>query len=100
QELLGLAYAIGDTLIKIVPTTIGLALAFSVLTYFWACNRDAAPWWRKKELVTDICYWFFIPLMARFVRIGLLLMGAAYIFGIKGEDALVAFYDDGHGPLA
>ena len=45
-------------------------------------------------------YWFLIPLAARFVRIGLMVMGAAYIYGIHGSEALINFYDDGFGPLA
>jgi sterol desaturase/sphingolipid hydroxylase (fatty acid hydroxylase superfamily) len=70
-----------------------------VLSHWSACN-PGRPWWRKREIVTDICYWFLIPLAARFVRIGFMVMGAAYIYGIHGADALIAFYDDGFGPLA
>jgi hypothetical protein len=51
---------LGGTIAKVVPITIVLALVFSVLTHFWACN-PGTPWWRKRELVTDICYWFFVP---------------------------------------
>ena len=58
---------LGNTIAKVVPITIGLALVFSVLTHFWACN-PGKPWWRKRELVTDICYWFFVPVFARDVR--------------------------------
>ncbi len=89
----------GQTLLKIVPVTVGLALVFTVLTEFFACN-PGQRWWQKRELVTDLVYWFFIPLIARFVRIGLMVMGAALIFDIHGTDALVAFFDDGFGPLA
>jgi sterol desaturase/sphingolipid hydroxylase (fatty acid hydroxylase superfamily) len=89
----------GETIAKVVPITIVLALVFSVLSYFWACN-PAAPWWRKRGIVTDVCYWFFVPLIARVVRIQLLVFGAAAVFNIHGADELVAFYDDGHGPLS
>ena len=51
---------------------------FSVLAHFWACN-PGKPWWRKRELLTDLCYWFIIPLFARYVRIGLLVIGAGVI---------------------
>ena len=84
---------------KIVPVSIALAAVFTVLTFFWACN-PGQPWWRKRELVTDLCYWFIIPLFARYLRIGLLVVGAALLFGITTADGLVEFYDDGHGPLA
>ena len=89
----------GNTILKIVPVTLALAVVFSVLSYFWACN-PGNPWWRKKELATDICYWFFVPLITRVVRIGLLVLGASVFFGIKDADDLIAFYDNGHGPLA
>ena len=89
----------GSTLLKVLPVTIALALIFSVLSHFWACN-PGTPWWRKKELVTDLCYWFFVPLFARVFRIGFLTLGASVFFGIKDPDALIAFFDDGHGPLA
>ena len=35
----------GQTIAKIVPITIALAVVFSVLTHLWSCN-DAVPWWR------------------------------------------------------
>src|SRR5436309_15322148 len=90
---------LGQTIAKVIPITIALALVFSVLTFFWACN-PGRPWWRKRELVTDICYWFIIPLLSRYLRIGLLIVGAALMFGITTNDGLIAFYEHGHGPLA
>ena len=53
--LLEVVEMFGQTIAKVVPITIVLALVFSVLTHFWACNAKG-PWWRKRELVTDICY--------------------------------------------
>ena len=69
------------------------------MSHWSACN-PGQPWWRKRELVTDLLYWFLIPLVARFVRIGLLVLGAALMFDIHGADELVKFYENGHGPLA
>lgn len=89
----------GQTIVKVVPVTIALALIFSVLTHFWACNLGK-PWWRKRELATDICYWFFVPVFARVLRIGLLVLGASVFFKINTPDELIAFYDNGHGPLS
>src|SRR6201990_2799054 len=90
---------LGQTITKVVPITIGLALVFSVLSHFWACN-PGTPWWRKRELVTDICYWFFVPLFARVFRVALLVLFAALLFNISDADELIAFYDAGHGPLS
>src|SRR3977135_3264466 len=89
----------GQTIAKVVPITIVLALLFSVLSYFWACN-PGAPWWRKRGTVPGVCYWFFVPLITRVVRIGLLVLGAAVVFNIHDADELIAFYDNGHGPLS
>jgi sterol desaturase/sphingolipid hydroxylase (fatty acid hydroxylase superfamily) len=90
---------LGQTIMKLVPTTVVLAIIFSVLAHFWACN-PGAQWWRKRELVTDICYWFFVPVFARVFRIGLLVVGASIVFNIHEADDLIAFYDNGHGPLS
>ncbi|HEY6257336.1 MAG TPA: sterol desaturase family protein [Xanthobacteraceae bacterium] len=99
EEIIALIQSIGATLLRLVPIVIVLGAVFAVLSFFWACN-PGRPWWRKRELVTDICYWFVIPLLARFLRIGLLVVGAALIFGITTAGGLIAFYEDGHGLLA
>jgi sterol desaturase/sphingolipid hydroxylase (fatty acid hydroxylase superfamily) len=99
EELVATFQSIGATLLRTVPVSIALAATFTVLTFFWACN-PGRPWWRKRELATDLCYWFFIPLFARYLRIGLLVVGASLVFGITTSEGLVAFYEDGHGPLA
>jgi sterol desaturase/sphingolipid hydroxylase (fatty acid hydroxylase superfamily) len=99
EESIAVIQSIGLTFVKILPVTIALGAAFAILSFFWSCN-PGPPWWRKRGLLTDLCYWFIIPLFARYLRIGLLVIGAAVVFGITTPEALVAFYDDGHGPLA
>jgi sterol desaturase/sphingolipid hydroxylase (fatty acid hydroxylase superfamily) len=99
NELISVVQVAGQTMMKLVPISIGLGIVFAALTHWSACN-SGKPWWRKSELITDILYWFLIPLMARFVRIGLMVMGAAMLFNIHGTEALINFYDDGFGPLA
>jgi sterol desaturase/sphingolipid hydroxylase (fatty acid hydroxylase superfamily) len=99
EELLSVVINIGQTFTKTLPISLGLAVVFTVLTSFWACN-PGKPWWQKRDIVTDLCYWFFIPVMARYLRIGLLVAGAALLFHITTADGLIAFYDNGHGPLA
>ena len=89
----------GETLLKLIPISIALGIVFAILTHWSACN-PGRPWWRKQEIATDICYWFLIPLVSRFVRIGLMVAGAAYLYNIHGTEDLVNFYDDGFGPLA
>ena len=99
EDLLSLVITAGETLMKNVPISIGLAALFTVLTWFWACNPGRA-WWHKRDLMTDLCYWFFIPVLTRFLRIGLLIVAAAMVFQITTAQGLVAFYENGHGPLA
>jgi sterol desaturase/sphingolipid hydroxylase (fatty acid hydroxylase superfamily) len=99
QELLAFVVDVSHTLVKGVPITIAVAAVFTILTWFWACNPGRA-WWQKQDLVTDLCYWFFIPVITRYLRIGMLIVGAALLFHITTADGLVAFYDNGHGPLA
>jgi sterol desaturase/sphingolipid hydroxylase (fatty acid hydroxylase superfamily) len=98
-EFLGVLQEAGFTLLHIVPITLALGIVFAVLTHWSACN-PARPWWRKREIITDLTYWFMIPLGARFVRIGLLIVGAALFFGIHGTQPLIDFYENGHGPLS
>jgi len=98
EEFYSVIHGIGVTLVKIIPISLGLGVVFAVLTYYWSCN-PGRPWWKKRELLTDLCYWFFIPLFARYLRIGLLVMGAALLFGVTTQDGLIKLYDDGFGPL-
>jgi len=99
QEFLAIIVSVGETFAKNVPISIALAAVFTILTSFWACN-PGRPWWRKSDIVTDLSYWFFIPVVARFLRLGLVVAGTAIVFGITTNEGLAAFYAHGHGPLA
>ncbi len=99
EQLIAFVVTFGETLIKLLPISLALAAAFTALTWFWACN-PGRQWWRKRDLVTDLCYWFFIPVITRFLRIGLLIAAAAIVFKITTASGLIAFYENGHGPLA
>ena len=99
EEFLGIVATIGASFLKNIPISLALAAVFTVLTWFWACNPGPA-WWRKPDLITDLCYWLFIPVITRYFRIGMLIAGAAVIFGITTADGLIAFYQNGHGPLS
>jgi sterol desaturase/sphingolipid hydroxylase (fatty acid hydroxylase superfamily) len=98
-EILAFFEGLGETFLKVLPMSIALGAIFAALSLVSACNPGKV-WWRKRDLVTDLCYWFFIPLFARYLRIGLLVLGAAVLFGITTSKGLIQFYDNGHGPLA
>jgi len=99
QKFLAIIVSVGETLTNNLPMTIALAAVFTMLSTFWACN-PGRPWWRKRDIVTDLCYWFFVPVVATFLRLALLIAGTAVLFGITSSEGLAAFYADGHGPLA
>ena len=88
SELFSVLQVFGTTVLKILPISIALGIVFALLTHWSACN-PGHPWWRKREIVTDVCYWFLVPLVARFVRIGLMVMGAMYLYNIHGADDLM-----------
>lgn len=99
EAISGVAKAFGQSLIGIGPYVIVAAIIFPILSARFSCNQSG-PWWRREGLVTDFCYWFVIPVFTRFIRIGLLVAGAALIFGIHDQAELSAFFEQGHGPLA
>jgi sterol desaturase/sphingolipid hydroxylase (fatty acid hydroxylase superfamily) len=90
---------IAKTFVGVAPYVVIAAVIFPVLTHRFACNQGK-PWWRRAELLTDFCYWFVIPVFTRFLRIGLLVAGAALIFGLQRPEEVIAFFENGHGPLA
>src|SRR5262245_32099700 len=55
-----------ESFIGLLPISVALGIVFAALRYFWACN-PGQPWWRKPELATDLCYWFIIPLISRYL---------------------------------
>lgn len=99
QLFLAVLGQIAHTLNGVLPITIGLGLIFGFLTFFTPCN-PGQPWWRKREIITDVCYWFFIPVFGRFARIGLTVLLAAYLLGLRDGNAIARYFENGHGALA
>ena len=76
-----------------------LAAVFTLAAAFaTACNK-APPWWRKPDLVTDICWAVAPQLLHRFASVLMLLLGISLFYGLSGEDA-GRFFTEGRGPLA
>jgi sterol desaturase/sphingolipid hydroxylase (fatty acid hydroxylase superfamily) len=89
----------GETILHTAPYLVAIGLLSAILSRRFACNRDL-PWWRSPDLATDLAYWFVVPVFTRFLRIGLLVLGAAVIFDVHGAQAIIDFYENGHGPWA
>jgi sterol desaturase/sphingolipid hydroxylase (fatty acid hydroxylase superfamily) len=90
---------ISHTLLRVLPYVAGMGVVFAALSYFSPCN-EGRPWWGKKGLVTDLCYWFIVPVFSRYGRIGFTVLASVYLLGINTPQGLVAFYDHGHGPIS
>jgi sterol desaturase/sphingolipid hydroxylase (fatty acid hydroxylase superfamily) len=99
SDVLTIVSGLSETFIFLVPALLLLGIAFSALSSRWACN-PGKPRWRNDGLWTDAAYWLVIPLMARYLRVGLLIVAVALLFGIHSEDGLILFFQHGRGPLA
>jgi sterol desaturase/sphingolipid hydroxylase (fatty acid hydroxylase superfamily) len=99
QLLLDVAAQIAHTLKGVLPITVGLAVLFTALSRLSPCNPGSA-WWRKREIVTDVAYWFVIPVFGRFARIGLTVLCTIYLLGIRDGNAIAHYFENGHGPIS
>jgi hypothetical protein len=64
EEVFAVVQSMGVGVVKMLPVSVALGAVFTLLSVFWACN-PGRPWWHKRDLVTDLCYWFLIPLFAQ-----------------------------------
>jgi sterol desaturase/sphingolipid hydroxylase (fatty acid hydroxylase superfamily) len=87
------------TLMRVLPYLAGMGVVFALLSW-WSPANKGRPWWKKRGLATDMCYWLVVPLVTRFGRIGLAVGITVYLLGINTTDGLVKFFDHGHGPLS
>ena len=87
------------TLLRFAPYLAGMGVVFAALSWASPCNAGK-PWWKKRSLITDICYWFVVPVLARYGRIGFTVLGAVYLLGLSTAGGIVAYFDHGHGPIA
>jgi sterol desaturase/sphingolipid hydroxylase (fatty acid hydroxylase superfamily) len=93
-DLVGPFFAkIAETLLTVLPSAIGFAVAFAVLSLFTsqACN-PGRPWWRNPGLATDICYILIIPFLAPYLRMSLMIGGAALLSGAMTTEEIVDYF--------
>lgn len=77
-----------------------LAVVFTLLAMVVSACNNMPPWWRKRDLSTDIC-WAVVPqLLYRFAQLLLLTIGMAAFYGATGDADIERFFTEGYGPLA
>ena len=89
-----------DTIATLLPTTIAMASACTLLFVFssQACN-PTTPWWRNRGLMTDAWYWLITPFVAPYLRVFLLITIATFLLPFLGRDDVIAYIREGYGPL-
>jgi sterol desaturase/sphingolipid hydroxylase (fatty acid hydroxylase superfamily) len=97
--LLAVVTGFALTLERVLPYLVAMGLGFALLSW-WSPGNHGRPWWKKRGLATDICYWLVVPILQRYGRIGLTVAFTVYILGINTPDAIVKFFDHGHGSLS
>lgn len=90
---------VAHTLWRVLPYVAGMGVLFGALSWFSPCNAGK-PWWEKRGLVTDLCYWFIVPVFTRYGRIGFTVLPAVYLMGINTPEKLLAYFEHGHGVIA
>jgi len=100
-ELLGpIAAGIAETVWSFLPSALAFALAFSVLSLFssQACN-PGRKWWLNPGLATDVCYLLIVPFVAPYMRMSLMIAGAALLSGVMSTAEIADYFARGRGPL-
>ena len=101
-EILGrMVAAVLDTVWGFLPSAVGFAIVFSVLSLFSgeACN-PGRTWWRSPGLFTDICYMFVVPFVSPYLRTSLMVAGAGLMTGLMTPQEIADYFERGRGPLA
>ena len=87
------------TLWHVLPWLVAVGLGFAILSRWSPCN-EGRPWWEKRGLFTDLCYWIFAPVFTRYIRIWLTVALTIVLFGISDGQQISEFYKNGQGPLS
>lgn len=72
---------IGEAWLGTLGWLTGLALAFALLGKLMPCNPGMYWWKDLRAFLTDILYWFVVPLFMRAGRVVLLVVAATLLFG-------------------
>jgi sterol desaturase/sphingolipid hydroxylase (fatty acid hydroxylase superfamily) len=100
DTLWSLLLQLGDKIAGQAPWAVGLAILFTSLTLFQsqACN-PGRTWWKSRDLLTDVHYFFIGPIIAPYAKIVTLLLMVTALRGVMTEDQVRDYIENGRGPL-
>ena len=83
-----------------IPYAVGLALLFTFLTLYQsqACNPGKV-WWKNRELLTDIQYFFMVPIISPYTRIITMIIVISALSGVMTEPEIADYVKNGRGPI-
>ncbi len=77
-----------------------LAMLFTVCELASRRSDPTARWWRKPDLVTDVCFALVPKLLNAYGQLILTVIGFALVYGIRGKTDLSTFLAHGYGPAS
>jgi sterol desaturase/sphingolipid hydroxylase (fatty acid hydroxylase superfamily) len=100
MELLSSVFvSLGTSVMKTIPITLGFALIFTAITVVARPCNSGQPWFRKPDLLVDLCYWFLAPSINAAVMISLLTAGFMAFESVTPGMAK-EYVEQGLGPLS
>lgn len=79
---------IGQTWLGIAKWFGGLCLVLAVLARLMPCNPGMYWWKNLRAFVTDLIYWFIVPVFFKYTRLVLLAVGLAVFYGGRDPELL------------
>jgi sterol desaturase/sphingolipid hydroxylase (fatty acid hydroxylase superfamily) len=91
---------LGDIIWAQLPWGIGLAALFTFLALFesQACN-PGRPWWKSRDLLTDVHYFFLAPVITPYARMFVLLLIVIALRGAMTEAEVDDYIVNSRGPI-
>ncbi len=83
-----------------LPYALGLSIVFTFLTLYQsqACN-PGKPWWRSRDLMTDVQFFFFIPIIAPYLRLVVMLLIVLLLGNFVSQEQVTNYLTKGAGPV-
>ncbi len=82
-------------------TQTGLYYAFSAMLFVVLCRGNQCNiglnYWKRANVLVDLCYWFVVPIASKFLKLFLLVMGAQYILGFHTPEQQNQYFSHGFG---